>query len=126
MWGVNQPRPLAAALETDPQTQLPLPTQSRWKKPLLAVIGLSLLPALALAYERVNYEQSQRTVALVMDYPAMKSQADRYGRDVLDLLSDYHRLGVNGVAVYEDVLGNWQNRGDVPVSYTHLTLPTKA
>lgn len=115
MWGVNQPRPLAAALEIDPQTQLPLPTQSRWKKPLLAVIGLSLLPALALAYERVNYEQSQRTVALVMDYPAMKSQADRYGRDVLDLLSDYHRLGVNGVAVYEDVLGNWQNWGDVLV-----------
>ncbi len=77
------------------------------------MIGLSLLPALWLAYERVSFEQAQKTVAVVMDYPSLKSQADQYGRDPLELLAQYRADGVNGVAVFEDVLGNWQNRGDV-------------
>ncbi|RTR30354.1 hypothetical protein EJ104_01975 [Deinococcus radiophilus] len=92
---------------------MPPPTRSRWTGPLLGVTLLSLLPALWLAYERVRYEESHKAVAVVMDYPELKSQADRYGRDPLELLADYRELGVNGVAVYEDVLGGWQNRGEV-------------
>lgn len=116
---MNLPRPRSdspAATElaqTEPATHLPPPTRSRLTVPLLGVIGLSLLPALALAYERVTYEQSQRTVAMVMDYPDLKTQADRSGTPPLELLAHYRDLGVNGVAVYEDVVGNWQNRGDV-------------
>ena len=113
----SPPRPGDASSAADPApldpTHLPAPTRSRWRGPLLGVIGLSLLPALWLAYERVSFEEGQKTVAVVMDYPALKSQADQYGRAPLELLAEYRAQGVNGVAVFEDVLGNWQNRGDV-------------
>lgn len=50
-----------------------------------------------------------------MDHQQLKSQADRMGRDIFDLLAEYRKNGVNAVAVYEDTLGNWQNRGHVIV-----------
>ncbi|GAA5513563.1 hypothetical protein Dcar01_02304 [Deinococcus carri] len=104
----ESPRPLAPR-----SPDAPPPTRSRLTVPLLAVILLSLIPALMLAWQRVQYEQAQKTVALVMDYPAMAVQAQRVGLTPQALLDRYKALGVNGVAVYEDVIGNLVQRGDL-------------
>lgn len=80
---------------------------------LLLIIVLALFPAIALAWQRISYEQSQRTTALVMDYPALVSQARRYGRSPADLLQHYKSLGVNGLALYEDVVSSLEQRGEM-------------
>ncbi|GBF06892.1 hypothetical protein DAERI_110074 [Deinococcus aerius] len=104
----TSPGPLVA-----PATPAPPPTRSRLAAPLLAVILLSLIPALVLAWQRVQFEQAQKTVALVMDYPAMAVQAQRVGLTPQQLLDRYKALGVNGAAVYDDVIGNLVQRGDI-------------
>lgn len=96
-----------------PPADAPPPTRHRLTRPLLAVILLSLIPALVLAWQRVGFEQGQRTVALVMDYQAMAVQAQRVGLTPQQLLDRYKALGVNGAAVYEDVIGNLVQRGDL-------------
>ncbi|MFC4426961.1 DUF5693 family protein [Deinococcus navajonensis] len=92
-----------------------MPPASRhpWTRALLAVILLSLIPALLLAFQRVAYEQRQKTAALIMDYPALSLQARRLGLEPQALLDRYKALGVNGVAVYEDVIGSLEQRGEV-------------
>ncbi|WP_233218682.1 DUF5693 family protein [Deinococcus arcticus] len=74
---------------------------------------LSLIPTVLLAAQRVSYEQSQKTAALVMDYPAVAAQARRFGLEPEALLARYQQLGVNGVGLYEDVIGNLVQRGEV-------------
>ncbi|MFC6592105.1 DUF5693 family protein [Deinococcus lacus] len=59
----------------------------------------------------MSYEQQSRTAALVMDYPALVTQAQRYGEDPLALLERYRKLGVNGVALYENTVGSRQQAG---------------
>lgn len=93
--------------------RLPPATRHPWTRALLGVILLSLIPALILATQRVAYEQTQKTVALVMDYPALSLQARRLGLEPQALLDRYKALGVNGVAVYEDVIGSLEQRGEI-------------
>jgi len=117
----TQPTPAvpAASLRSSPgsgptaATPAPPATRHRLTRPLLAVILLSLIPALVLAWQRVAFERNERTVALVMDYPALAVQAQRVGLTPQQLLDRYKALGVNGVAVYEDVIGNLAQRGEV-------------
>lgn len=92
---------------------VPVPTPSRFTPLLLGLVSLSLIPALMLTAQRVAYEKSQKTSALVMDYPALVTQAKRYGQTPQQLLDHYKTLGVNGVALYEDTIGSLQQRGDV-------------
>ena len=74
--------------------------------PLLGLVLLSFIPALILTLQRVAYEQAQKTTALVMDYPALVTQARRYGLEPQALLDKYKALGVNGVALYEDTIAS--------------------
>ncbi|PNY82988.1 hypothetical protein CVO96_10455 [Deinococcus koreensis] len=92
---------------------MPPSTRHPWTRALLGLIALSLIPALLLAAARVQYEQSQKTAALVMDYPALVTQARRYGLEPQALLDRYKKLGVNGVAVYEDTIASLQQRGEL-------------
>ncbi|MBB5233758.1 hypothetical protein HNQ09_001188 [Deinococcus budaensis] len=98
-----------------PATPAPPATRHRLTWPLLSLTLLSLIPALVLAWQRVAFEQGEKTVALVMDYPAMAVQAQRVGLTPQQLLDRYKALGVNGAAVYEDVIGNLEQRGEVYV-----------
>lgn len=107
------PAPPGAGGTLAPATPAPPASRHRLTRPLLAVILLSLIPALVLAWQRVAFERNERTVALVMDYPAMAVQAQRVGLTPQQLLDRYKALGVNGVAVYEDVIGNLAQRGEV-------------
>jgi hypothetical protein len=107
------PVPPAPGPLAPPRPDAPPSTRHRLALPLLAVILLSLVPALLLAWQRVAFEQAQKTAALVMDYPAVAVQAQRVGLTPQQLLDRYKALGVNGVAVYEDVIGNREQRGEL-------------
>lgn len=80
---------------------------------LLGLVFLSLIPALILTFQRVQFEQSRKVAALVMDYPALSTQAKRYGLEPEALLKRYQKLGVNGVALYEDTVASLQQRGEI-------------
>lgn len=92
---------------------LPPATRHPWTPLLLGLIALSLIPALLLAFQRVQYEQAQKTAAMVMDYPALVVQARRFGLEPQALLDKYKALGVNGVALYEDTIASLEQRGEV-------------
>ncbi|GBF04618.1 hypothetical protein DAERI_020215 [Deinococcus aerius] len=93
-------------------SRLPLPTRSRFQPLLLSLILLALIPAGLLVTSRIAFENSEKTVALVMDYPALSQQAKETGQDPGALLRRYQTLGVNGVAVYEDVVASAIQRGE--------------
>ncbi|WP_373290664.1 DUF5693 family protein [Deinococcus arenae] len=98
---------------TSPGMTVPAPSRHPLTPLLLGLIVLSAIPALILATQRVSYEQRSKTTALVMDYPAVVTQARRFGRDPQELLAHYQSLGINGVAIYEDVIGNLAQRGEL-------------
>ncbi|BBN93299.1 hypothetical protein DEIGR_100046 [Deinococcus grandis] len=111
---MTQPaHPTPPAPPTGPGLTVPPASRHRLTPLLLGLILLSAIPALILAVQRVQHEQAQKTAALVMDYPAVVTQARRFGRDPLDLLAEYQRQGINGVGIYEDVIGNLAQRGEV-------------
>ena len=85
------------------------------RRVLLVLLLFSLVPALMLAWTRVQYEQSpaNRTVGIAMDHQALVTQARNLGLEPLELLTEYQKLGVNAVAVYEDVVANKVQRGEV-------------
>ncbi|WP_202630452.1 DUF5693 family protein [Deinococcus alpinitundrae] len=91
---------------------LPAPTRSRFQPLLLGVLALSLIPAGWLAVSRVQFENSEKNVALVMDYPALSQQAKETGQNPNALLLRYKSLGVNGVAVFEDVVASTIQHGE--------------
>lgn len=96
-----------------PAGSVPLAVRHPLTPVLLGLILLSLIPALILVFQRVAYEQEQKTAALVMDYPALVIQARRYGLEPQALLDKYKALGVNGVALYEDTIASLEQRGEV-------------
>ncbi|MFC6666339.1 DUF5693 family protein [Deinococcus radiopugnans] len=106
---IPQPEPRLPAAPTS----LPPATRHPWTPLLLGLIALSLIPALLLGFGRVQYEQSQKTAALVMDYPALVIQARRFGLEPQALLDRYKALGVNGVALYEDTIASLEQRGEL-------------
>ncbi|GGJ83321.1 DUF5693 family protein [Deinococcus aquiradiocola] len=92
---------------------LPTPNRHPLTPVLLLLIALSLIPALILAFTRVQFEQAQKTVSIVMDYSSLSAQANLNGQTPLGLLGQYRALGVNGVAVYEDTVGSKVARGEL-------------
>lgn len=117
MCPVNEPqpsRPLTPADGALPAgVALPQASRHPWTPLLLGLMLLSLIPALLLVAQRVQFEQAQKSAAMVMDYPALVTQARRYGFTPQALLDRYKALGVNGVAVYEDTIASLEQRGDV-------------
>ena len=108
-----RPTPTPATPPAAPGPTLPPASRHPWTPLLLGLIVLSLIPALILAVQRVQYEQAQKTAALVMDYPALVTQARRSGLEPQALLDRYRALGVNGVALYEDTVASLEQRGEV-------------
>ncbi len=78
------------------------------KRQLQFVLGmlltLSLIPALILAWQRIQFERAYNTVGLVIDYQDIVVQARENGLDEFELLKQYQREGINGVSVYETSL----------------------
>jgi hypothetical protein len=71
---------------------------------LSILLTLSLIPALLMAWQRIQFERGYNTLALVVDYIDVLKQARENGLPVETLLEKYKALGVGGVAVYEATL----------------------
>jgi hypothetical protein len=69
---------------------------------LWLLVILSLLPASVLVAHRIAAEGAGRRVTMVMDEQALRQQAESIGRDPLQLALHYQRLGLEGIAVYEE------------------------
>lgn len=107
-------RPTSPVPSSGPSAGLiPPPGRHPLTRLLLLIVGLSLIPALILTFQRVQFEGSQKTVTLMMDYPALVIQARRYGLEPAALLARYQALGVNGLALYEDTVASLQQRGEI-------------
>lgn len=71
---------------------------------LWLVVLLALVPAGVLAVRRVAAEGSRERVAIVMDEQALALQGDMIGVTSLELARRYQKLGLPGVALYEDTI----------------------
>ena len=80
---------------------------------LLALVFLSLIPASVLLYRRIKSEGHKRVITFVMDEIALESQADYYGKSSFDLAQEYRKLGLNGIAIYEETLTSLADKGDI-------------
>lgn len=69
------------------------------------LLCISLIPALILAWQRIEFERNYNTVGLTIDYADVVQQARENGLETNDLLKQYKALGVGGVSVYEPSLG---------------------
>jgi hypothetical protein len=72
---------------------------------LSILLTISLIPALILAWQRIEFERAYNTVGLTIDYGDVVQQARENGLETIELLRQYRAIGVNGVAVYEPSLG---------------------
>jgi hypothetical protein len=73
---------------------------------LWLLIALSLIPAGILVTRRIRAEGVSERVALVMDTQALDTQASELGTTPMALAKRYQKLGLTGVAVYEDTIAS--------------------
>ncbi|HEX2864868.1 MAG TPA: DUF5693 family protein, partial [Deinococcales bacterium] len=85
----------------------------KYRTLLLALLAVSFIPALLLAYHRITFERDYKTYAIVMDYQAAHATALANGLTDEAYLGQVKALGVNGVAIYEDTLARAIQRDDV-------------
>jgi len=77
------------------------------------LLALALPAALALALQRAATEGRDRTVAIVMDEPALAEQAALLGVETLELGLRYQALGLTGIAIYEDTIETLARTGTI-------------
>ena len=78
--------------------------KTNFQKILGLLLTISLIPAVLLAWQRVQFETKYQTVGVVMDYIDAVKQARENGMREEDLFAHYKSLGVNGFAIYENAL----------------------
>ncbi len=75
------------------------------KKNLQSILGLlltlSLIPALILAWQRIQFERDYDIVGLTIDYQDLVIQSRENGLTEDDLLKKYQALGIKGISLYE-------------------------
>ena len=79
------------------------------------MIALSLIPASMLAIKRIEAEGNSRTVTLLMDGQALEEQANILNTTTLEVAERYRKLGLNGIALYEDAVKDLVSRGEAAV-----------
>jgi hypothetical protein len=78
------------------------------------VLLIASLPAAAvLIAERSGVEGRSRTVAIVMDEPALAEQAALLGKTALELGLHYRSLGLAGIAIYEETIETLASTGAI-------------
>ncbi len=78
---------------------------------LWLLVALSLVPAGILVARRIRAEGVSERVALVMDTQALTTQAHEVGLTPMALAKRYQKLGLTGVAVYEDTIASLVAKG---------------
>lgn len=79
---------------------------------LWLLVLMSLVPAGLLVARRIAAEGVSEHVALVMDSQALTDQAHQAGETPEALAERYRRLGLTGVAVYEDTIASLVAKGE--------------
>lgn len=80
--------------------------QKRQLQQILSILlTISLIPALILAWQRIEFERTYNVVGLTLDYGDVVQQARENGLETSELLKRYRALGVGGISVYEPSLG---------------------
>ena len=80
---------------------------------LYALLCLSLIPALILGWNRIQFERAQQVTVLTMDMSTLHDQALSLGKTDDELLDTYRQHGVNGLAIYEDMVKDRIDRGEL-------------
>jgi hypothetical protein len=88
-------------------------TRSSLTRILWLLVALSLIPAAVLVARRVAAEGTRTTVTMVMDEMALAEHAAVLGRSSLELALHYQRLGLNGIALYEDTFESAAAKGRI-------------
>lgn len=84
-----------------------------FRRVLWLIVGLSLLPGLWLAYQRITTEDSSERATLLMDELALQEQAAYEGIDAFALAQRYREAGLNGIALYEETLETLARAGKI-------------
>lgn len=84
----------------------------RLRRLLWILVIASLIPAGVLVARRIRAEGVSEHVALVMDEQALTDQAHLLGRSPMELAQHYRKLGLTGVAIYEDTIDSLVAKGE--------------
>jgi len=84
----------------------------RLRRLLWIIVVASLIPAGILVTRRIQAEGVSEHVALVMDEQALADQAHLLGRSPLELAQHYQKLGLTGIAIYEDTIDSLVAKGE--------------
>lgn len=80
---------------------------------LWLTVVLALVPASFLAWQRIDVEGATVRATLLIDEAALFEQAEYMGMEPLELAERYRNLGLNGIALYEDVFETAAERGRI-------------
>ncbi|MCH2666360.1 MAG: DUF5693 family protein [Deinococcales bacterium] len=89
------------------------------KRLLWGITVLSLIPAMFLVIRRGQSEHRQLMVSIVMDEQALAEQANLLGTTSFNLALRYQKLGLNGIALYEDTVESLVLKGRVGIMLGH-------
>jgi len=84
---------------------------TRLRRLLALIVVLSLIPAGILVVRRIQAEGGSEHVALIMDEQALADQAHQLGLTPLVLAERYQKLGLTGIALYEDTIDSLVTKG---------------
>ncbi|MEJ2291418.1 MAG: DUF5693 family protein, partial [Deinococcales bacterium] len=84
----------------------------RLRRLLWLLVVLSLIPAGILVTRRIRAEGVSEHVALVMDEQALADQAAQIGITPMQLAERYKKLGLTGIALYEDTVDSLVAKGE--------------
>lgn len=84
----------------------------RLRRLLWLLVVLSLIPAGVLVTRRIRAEGVSEHVTLIMDEQALADQANQIGIAPMQLAERYRKLGLTGIALYEDTIDSLVAQGD--------------
>lgn len=85
----------------------------KYNKILLLFIGIGLMAALLISWQRHKVEVANETIDMVMDYEDVVELAELEGVPRKDLLQQFKQAGITSLAVYETTLEKLNKTGKI-------------
>ena len=87
--------------------------KSRYNSVLVLIIGIGLLFALWLNYQRYEVEKNNNTVEMAMEFEGLKQMADWEGMPFDDVLLKFKNAGVTSLIVFDTTLEKLSNDNEL-------------